>query len=257
MQKLAVKSAIASLGVIGIAMSHQASAQIATAGSGNGSIILAVTDTVTDATYYQILGPTSSFTPTSNASFVDTTIASDPNFQSLLAQAGTDQLAFAVVGGSYTTASPGTNTYLTSTTGGATLSSIPAANLKEFNNVDTNVLIPLQTTSATATSFFAPSGAADDFSATGGDYNGKGPTNETFLTTGTPGTTNLYYLSVSNAKGAAASVSLEGTLTFGTDDSLTFTSTNTAPVPLPAAVWLLGSGLVGLLGIGRRRRALA
>jgi len=28
-----------------------------------------------------------------------------------------------------------------------------------------------------------------------------------------------------------------------------------APVPLPAAAWLLGSGLIGLAGIGRRRRA--
>ena len=27
------------------------------------------------------------------------------------------------------------------------------------------------------------------------------------------------------------------------------------PVPIPAAIWLLGSGLIGLVGIGRRRRA--
>jgi hypothetical protein len=29
----------------------------------------------------------------------------------------------------------------------------------------------------------------------------------------------------------------------------------TPPVPLPAAVWLFGSGLLGLLGVGRRRAA--
>lgn len=34
-------------------------------------------------------------------------------------------------------------------------------------------------------------------------------------------------------------------------DNLTF---DTAPVPIPAAVWLLGSGLVGLIGLRRRMR---
>jgi hypothetical protein len=29
------------------------------------------------------------------------------------------------------------------------------------------------------------------------------------------------------------------------------------PVPLPAAVWLLGSGLLGLIGVGRRRTPAA
>lgn len=31
--------------------------------------------------------------------------------------------------------------------------------------------------------------------------------------------------------------------------------TSTSPVPVPAAAWLLGSGLVGLAGVARRRRA--
>jgi hypothetical protein len=36
---------------------------------------------------------------------------------------------------------------------------------------------------------------------------------------------------------------------------LTYNVTSQAPVPLPAAVWLFGSGLLGLAGIGRRRAA--
>ncbi len=49
-----------------------------------------------------------------------------------------------------------------------------------------------------------------------------------------------------------------GTVTLSADGStLSFVANagggNPPPVPLPAAVWLLGSGLVGLAGIGRRR----
>ena len=46
----------------------------------------------------------------------------------------------------------------------------------------------------------------------------------------------------------SAKLSSNGTLT------LTGNST-TAPVPLPAAVWLFGSGLMGLVGVSRRRKA--
>jgi hypothetical protein len=31
-------------------------------------------------------------------------------------------------------------------------------------------------------------------------------------------------------------------------------SGNAGAVPLPAAVWLFGSGLLGLIGVGRKRR---
>jgi len=51
----------------------------------------------------------------------------------------------------------------------------------------------------------------------------------------------------SNSYVAAAQISVlaNGTIQVG----------NGAPVPLPAAVWLFGSGLIGLVGVGRRRKA--
>jgi hypothetical protein len=50
-----------------------------------------------------------------------------------------------------------------------------------------------------------------------------------------------------------------GSATLGADGTLTINGNGggTAPVPLPAAVWLFGSGLMGLVGVSRRRKAAA
>jgi len=81
-----------------------------------------------------------------------------------------------------------------------------------------------------------------------GDWFGIGPNNVNGLDTAA----NLYMLS-SNGTGAARVFVFEDVLLSanGTLSSITAT----APVPLPAAVWLFGSGLIGLAGIGRRRKS--
>ena len=43
-----------------------------------------------------------------------------------------------------------------------------------------------------------------------------------------------------------------GTYDGSSDTEISFSA---SPVPIPAAVWLFASGLIGLVGIGRRRRA--
>jgi hypothetical protein len=45
-----------------------------------------------------------------------------------------------------------------------------------------------------------------------------------------------------------------GTFTLNSNGTLSYNS-SAPPVPLPGAVWLLGSGLFGLVGVSRRRRA--
>jgi hypothetical protein len=60
-------------------------------------------------------------------------------------------------------------------------------------------------------------------------------------------------LEVSNGKGGATNLNNSGTKDIGAD--LGIYAQPLAPVPLPAAIWLFGSGLLSLLGFGRRRVA--
>ena len=72
------------------------------------------------------------------------------------------------------------------------------------------------------------------------------------------GTSNtLYGLTGNSGPGQVQSYILGANLTLGTNGTLSVGSTTPPPppVPLPAAVWLFGSGLLGLFGVGRRRAA--
>jgi hypothetical protein len=66
----------------------------------------------------------------------------------------------------------------------------------------------------------------------------------------------LYGLTGNSGPGQVQSYLLGTNLTLGTNGTLSVSgSTPPPPVPLPAAVWLFGSGLLGLFGVGRRRAA--
>ena len=71
--------------------------------------------------------------------------------------------------------------------------------------------------------------------------------------TTTPANETFNGLAISNGKGGATNLNNSGTKDIGAD--LGIYAAPLAPVPLPAAVWLFGSGLMGLLGFGRRRRS--
>jgi len=65
---------------------------------------------------------------------------------------------------------------------------------------------------------------------------------------------NLYAFTGNGTTGQLQSY-IQGTATLDANGTLTFAGNGGAPVPLPAAVWLLGSGLMGLVGVSRRRKA--
>jgi hypothetical protein len=68
-------------------------------------------------------------------------------------------------------------------------------------------------------------------------------------------TVNLFGLTGNGNINAVQSYIL-GTASLGTNGTLTIAGNGGgAPVPLPAAVWLFGSGLLGLVGVSRRRKA--
>lgn len=81
---------------------------------------------------------------------------------------------------------------------------------------------------------------------------GNGP-NSAGIAVGTA--ENVYAYTSNGGAGNAQSYSL-GQALLASDGTLTIEGSagTTSAVPLPAGVWLIGSGLLGLAGIGRRRR---
>ena len=78
----------------------------------------------------------------------------------------------------------------------------------------------------------------------------NGPTNDV---TGLGTSAKLYGVTAVGSNSTnLLGVSVLGNVTL-TAAGLVFSTVTTAPVPLPAAIWLLGSGLLGLFGIGRRK----
>ena len=68
------------------------------------------------------------------------------------------------------------------------------------------------------------------------------------------GTAQTLYLISTYGAGSSANVyAASATLSLGLDGKLTINGGVTPTVPLPAAFWLFGSGLLGLVGVGRRK----
>jgi len=173
MQPTKISLAIASLGIAGLAITHQASAAtIPNAASGNGDLILVVTDTSTGATFEQDLSQSvATMLPANNASF-SVNDSTNANYNALLSEAGgsTSNLDFAVIAGANTLSGGTTpngqqSDYLT--TSGTNVygaKSQSALNLKNFNLIDQNIYNPLNNlpsgvTEGAGNTFYFPTSA--------------------------------------------------------------------------------------------------
>jgi hypothetical protein len=113
------------------------------------------------------------------------------------------------------------------------------------------------------TQFFAASNAGtQQYAITAGS--GKQAQGSFGATTGSNGASLgtaifMYELSSTGTGGDATVYASTNAITFGLGGAVSgvVSAGGGAPVPLPAAIWLLGSGVLGLFGIGRRRAAAA
>jgi hypothetical protein len=140
-----------------------------------------------------------------------------------------------------------TSPALTTTNSNATTKTL--INLNNFENginqdviQNTGGLFPLNTSTETTAGSFSASGTKKYGFLTVADSQAPGTTSELFGFTanGSTGKLQSYLL---------------GTASLSTTGTLTFTGNPSSAVPLPAAVWLFGSGLMGLVGVSRRRKA--
>lgn len=196
-----------------------------------------------------------------------TYLAGDANLAKLFAaDAAGDSVYFAVLGGEYTGGAttttfknPGVANFITTTTGNSTtaLANDSAASLVKFAGINGDIGA-INSNGITGVSIEgsnpATSGVWDVANVSGLAYWDGGSTANGNVVGSKE---NLYYVTAGSGGqiGSKVAYVVDGTASL-TSSGLTLApigSTTTPPVPLPAAVWLLGSGLLGLTGIARRK----
>jgi hypothetical protein len=261
--KLSVATALA----FGAVAAH---ASIAVPSSGSSDAILfaeVLTSTGTVVASYAGDTGVSISTLIGGLSGSQTVLGSDANLAKLFAaDVGTDTLVWAVEGGQYNGAVPqnttnwkvaGTAQFLTTVTGNSTATALAGdntLNLTHWAGLSADVA-QINTNSGGANSVegAVPATAGVwDVNNVPGTFNwySNGPQSQNAL----GGTENLYYVTGGGTTGAK--VAFSGVDTASLSSAGLLLSGNGSPpppVPLPPAVWLLGSGLLGLAGVARRK----
>lgn len=272
--KISLKHVLA-VGALAVA-STSAFADIVPSGTvnGNGELSLIVWDTTTGASYFRGLQIQMDNIATTTAIAADgayaagstlfsvpaINLSADANLQSFLssAQSAGDSIQWGVIGGAAGANgfAVGKGRYVTTT--GQDLvanSSISNNNIKSgFGNLNAwdgafNGVI------ATGVPGDGKSGVSPAANATFTSVMNTWAGNGVINTVDLGSTANFYLLTTSDAKsGDFARVYSLQSLTLSSNGALT--SAVSGPVtPIPAAFWLLGTGLAGLVGIGRRKNA--
>jgi hypothetical protein len=249
--------------------SGPALADVYTSNTGNGELVLFVQNQTQNTTYARglqirlddILGASAIQTDVTNGtytvgelvtSFHLNTISADGNLTAFLANAApSDTIVWSVVGGDggnsnavaqerYVTTTPSDISGGTTVTNGQLRAVYSALDGLQANN---NAFIA---GSVLGDGSSTPVGQNAIYTSVFENWNGAGPHQASAIGSAA----NFYLLSSAGGttSNSALVYSLRG-LTLDAQGNLTM-----APVPLPAAIWLLGSGLLGLAGISRRKQ---
>ena len=271
--QLTVAAAVASILLAGGA----ARAAAIVPNTGDGSLMFFVTDTKTNQTYTDVLtqdvtgyfsvaqatvpAPTNGIVNVLNgdANF-QVNLSTDSVLTSFLTAAGSDPLSYGIISGAYSGALGSGQR----PTGKVRVLATSLSQTSVLQNVETQIVNAI------------PSGILNDTNLLNTNLGGANSTNQGVFGTSTsaggttlnlynggldmsgvaPGTAVTLYGVTGNGSGSGTTTAFSlGTALFSlANDTLTFTGNGgSTPVPLPAALWLLGSGLLGLAGVGRRR----